>query len=61
MPEEPARPLYGHIELLLLAAVRSRPSHGLAIIEELHRKSRGEFNLATGTVYPALHRLCYES
>ncbi len=49
--------LKGHLDLLLLAAVRSRPSHGYAIIEELKRKSRGALDLADGTVYPALHRL----
>src|SRR5687768_12606476 len=46
-----------HLGLLLLAAVRSQPSHGYAIIEELRRKSRGEFDFATGTIYPALLRL----
>ena len=49
--------LKGHLDLLLLAAVRSTPSHGYAIIEELKRKSLGAFDLGDGTVYPALHRL----
>ncbi len=53
MPES----LKGHLDLLLLAALRPGPAHGYAIIEELRRRSRGEFDLPEGTVYPALHRL----
>jgi len=49
--------LKGHLDLLLLAIVQSRPAHGYAIIEELKRRSEGTFDLQEGTVYPALHRL----
>lgn len=49
--------LKGHIDLLLLAAVRSRPSHGYAIAEWLHLNSGGRFDLPESTLYPALHRL----
>ena len=49
--------LKGHLDMLLLAAVRARPAHGYAIIEELRRLSGGAFDLPEGTVYPALHRL----
>lgn len=49
--------LKGHLDLLLLAALRPGPAHGYAIIEELARRSGGEFELAEGTIYPALHRL----
>lgn len=47
----------GHLDLLLLAAVREQPAHGYLIIEELHRKTRGAFDFTEGTVYPTLHRL----
>jgi DNA-binding PadR family transcriptional regulator len=47
----------GHVDLLLLAAVRDRPGHGYALIQELRRRSGGELDLPEGTVYPALHRL----
>ena len=47
----------GHLDLLLLAAVRARPAHGYAIIENLRLRSGGNLNLPEGTVYPALHRL----
>jgi PadR family transcriptional regulator len=49
--------LKGHLDLLLLAILHPRPAHGYAIIEELRRRSGGKFDLAEGTVYPALHRL----
>jgi DNA-binding PadR family transcriptional regulator len=47
----------GHLEPLVMAVVEQGPLHGYAIIEELRRRSRGEFDLPEGTVYPALHRL----
>jgi DNA-binding PadR family transcriptional regulator len=47
----------GHLDPLLMAIVEREPMHGYAIIEELRRRSRGEFDLPEGTVYPALHRL----
>lgn len=49
--------LKGHLDLLLLAALRRSPAHGYAIIEELKRTSSGTFELPEGTIYPALHRL----
>jgi PadR family transcriptional regulator len=49
--------LKGHLDLLLLAVLQSGPAHGYAIIDELSRRSGGTFDLAEGTVYPALHRL----
>ncbi len=49
--------LKGHLDLLLLAALRAGPAHGYAIIEELRRRSEGTFDLPEGTIYPALHRL----
>jgi transcriptional regulator len=49
--------LKGHLDMLLLAVLASGPAHGYAIIEELRRRSGGTFDLAEGTVYPALHRL----
>ena len=49
--------LKGHLDLLILAAVRSEPRHGYAIIETLRLRSSGVFDLAEGTIYPALHRL----
>jgi DNA-binding PadR family transcriptional regulator len=49
--------LKGHLDLLLLAAVRRRPAHGYAIVADLRRLSLGTFDLPEGTIYPALYRL----
>ena len=49
--------LKGHVDLLLLAALRHEPLHGYAIVEHVRGTSEGALGLAEGTVYPALHRL----
>ncbi len=48
--------LKGNLSLLLLAILESEPAHGYAVIRELERRSQGAFDLAEGTVYPALYR-----
>jgi len=52
-----AEVLKGHLDALLLAALSAGPRHGYAIKEALRAGSGGRFDLPTGTVYPALHRL----
>jgi PadR family transcriptional regulator PadR len=52
-----AQVLKGHLDTLLLAALDGGPRHGYAVIEALRQDSSGRFDLPTGTVYPALHRL----
>jgi transcriptional regulator len=47
----------GHLDLLLLAALRGGPLHGYAIIDHIRSTSADRFDYAEGTVYPALHRL----
>jgi DNA-binding PadR family transcriptional regulator len=47
----------GHLDSLLLAVLEDGPLHGYAVIEAMQRRSGGELNLPTGTVYPALRRL----
>jgi DNA-binding PadR family transcriptional regulator len=49
--------LKGHLDGLLLATLAAGPRHGYAIKEALRAGSGGRFDLPTGTVYPALHRL----
>ena len=46
-----------HVDLLLLATLRQGPLHGYAVVERLRDESQGAFDLAEGTVYPALYRL----
>jgi PadR family transcriptional regulator, regulatory protein PadR len=52
-----AQALKGHLDSMLLATLESGPQHGYAVIEALRQRSAGRFDLPTGTVYPALHRL----
>jgi PadR family transcriptional regulator PadR len=52
-----AQALKGHLDALLLAALADGPRHGYAVKEALREGSGGRFDLPTGTVYPALHRL----
>jgi PadR family transcriptional regulator, regulatory protein PadR len=52
-----AQILKGHLDVLLLAALAGAPRHGYAVKEALRTGSGGRFDLPTGTVYPALHRL----
>lgn len=49
--------LKGHLDAVILAALDPGEAHGYAIIDAIRRQSRGAFDLAEGTIYPALHRL----
>jgi len=49
--------LKGHVDLLLLAVLAEKQAHGYRIVEMLRDRSDGVFELAEGTVYPALYRL----
>jgi PadR family transcriptional regulator, regulatory protein PadR len=50
-------PIRGHVEAMILGALREGPTHGYGLIVRLRELSRGAFELKEGTVYPALHRL----
>lgn len=45
------------LDLLLLSALKAGPAHAYEILTLLNSRSQGLFDLAQGTVYPALHRL----
>ena len=49
--------LKGHVDLLLLAVLADAPAHGYGVVERVRETSDGAFDLAEGTVYPALDRL----
>lgn len=55
--DQQAQALKGHLDVLLLAALEHGPRHGYAVKEALREGSGGQFDLPTGTIYPALHRL----
>jgi PadR family transcriptional regulator PadR len=52
-----AESLKGHLDGMLLAVLEDGPRHGYAVMEVLRAGSGGRFDLPTGTIYPALHRL----
>ena len=47
----------GQLDLLLLAVLSRGPEHGYAVVTALRERSRGVFDVAEGSVYPALHHL----
>lgn len=47
----------GHVDLLLLSVLERDPAHGYGLVEALRERSEGVFELAEGTIYPALYRL----
>jgi PadR family transcriptional regulator PadR len=49
--------LKGSLDLLLMSVLGESPTHGYGIICALRERSGGEFDLAEGTIYPALHKL----
>jgi PadR family transcriptional regulator, regulatory protein PadR len=49
--------LNGQLDPLILATVADEPAHGYGILQRLKQRSGGAFDLAEGTIYPALHRL----
>jgi DNA-binding PadR family transcriptional regulator len=49
--------LSSNVDLLLMGVLRRGPAHGYAIIAALRETSDGGFELAEGTIYPALHRM----
>jgi DNA-binding PadR family transcriptional regulator len=55
MKREPM--LSGQIDLMVMAIVARKPSHGYDIIRALRLRSSGRLDLAEGTIYPALYRL----
>jgi PadR family transcriptional regulator len=49
--------LNGQLDPLILATLADEPGHGYVILQRLKDRSAGAFDLAEGTIYPALHRL----
>ena len=49
--------LNGQLDPLILATLADSPAHGYAVLQRLRERSGGAFDLAEGTIYPALHRL----
>ena len=54
---DPPRLGHGDLSLVLLGMLADREMYGYELVAELRRRSEGVFDLAEGTVYPALRRL----
>ena len=50
-------PIRGHVDSMILGALRAGPTHGYGLVVRLRELSDGAFDLKEGTLYPALHRL----
>ena len=49
--------LRASLDLMILASLQRERLHGYALTERLRHLSDGQIDIATGTIYPALHRL----
>lgn len=49
--------LRGHLEPLILSALRDREAHGFEILRRLEAAGSGALRLKEGSLYPALYRL----
>ena len=49
--------LQGTLDLLILQTLRWAPQHGYGIAHAIRAGSRDAFQVDTGSLYPALHRL----
>lgn len=47
----------GNLETMILAVLSEGPAHGYVQIEAIRQRSGGVFDVAEGTLYPALHKL----
>jgi len=43
--------------ILILGALRERPSYGYEIVRQINREAGGIFTWQEGTIYPLLHKL----
>jgi len=51
----------GSTKLLILSILKDKPMYGYQIAKEIKNLSKNYFDLADGTIYPALHDLEKES
>ena len=49
--------LQGTLDLIILQTLRWGPDHGYGIAQRIRSGSRDAFQVDTGSLYPALHRL----
>ena len=49
--------LRGTLDLMILKTLALAPMHGLGISRRIHQATGGVFDVQTGSLFPALHRL----
>ena len=49
--------LQGTLDLIILQALRWGPAHGYRLVQLIRSSTGGAFQVDTGSLYPALHRL----
>jgi transcriptional regulator len=49
--------LQGTLDLIILQALRWGPAHGYRLVQLIRASTRDAFQVDTGSLYPALHRL----
>jgi len=49
--------LQGTLDILILRSLQQGPAHGRAIAKHIKQTSEDVFQVETGSLYPALHRL----
>jgi PadR family transcriptional regulator PadR len=49
--------LRGTLDLMVLQVLDLQPLHGIAIADRLRQITKGTFDVAAGSLFPALHRL----
>lgn len=49
--------LQGTLDLIILQALRWEPAHGYRLVQLIRASTRDAFQVDTGSLYPALHRL----
>jgi DNA-binding PadR family transcriptional regulator len=57
MPEIHGDALRGHLEALILSALRRGEAHGFEILRRLEAAGSGALRLKEGSLYPALYRM----
>jgi len=47
----------GALEMMILESLRRQPSHGYALVQQIHQRSNHLLQVEEGSLYPALQRL----
>lgn len=49
--------LRGTLDLLVLRTLELEPRHGMGVADRIRKTTAGTFDVSTGSLFPALHRL----